>query len=758
MTSVQIIGKITPPLLWSPVTGEATHSFLMSKSNSSSGPTYEDLTNGENSLLQEAMKILGRCLPPTEQSGSETGLVVGYVQSGKTMSFETVISLARDNGYGLVIVFAGTKTNLQEQSEERLIKDLEIGEEEYWSHFSTSQNIQYEQVRGKLASWSQNPKRKKSIIITVLKQAVHLENLYTLLKRLPLKNIPTLIIDDESDQASLNTLAAKIRTGKEVSTAKSTIYEWICNVRKVIPHHSYLQYTATPQALLLMAQADLLNPSFAETVTPGPAYTGGKDFFINNDELLENIPPEEVPTKDHEVKSIPKTLLSALRFFILVAGQHAITKANSLLNGEKVKDRNRSMMVHPAMQTSSHKQYKSWMDRALKTLRRFISGNIKKSSFDVIEDYFLQEYTSLKGTYSDMSDLPTLIQAIYDDVLNDLYCVEINGTPDAEKKVNWKSNPYWILVGGAKLDRGYTVEGLAVTYMPRPLGTSPSADTLQQRARFFGYKKAYLGQCRIFLQADVKEAFGEYVEHEEYVRSILIKHRGEPLSKWRRDFILGEVLKPTRSNVIGIDTRRIDISDWLVPKRLHRDRVAIKDNQKLLNFVSNKWRKEYPPIVDGVLLLQSVNFTSSNNEAISNIPLRVVLDDFLLNIQVKDPRDAEEHGAMLIALSAFLKEDESLKVDIFFMNKLQAQYRSRKGKTTADRLNVEAPINQYFSNSANALNDKSFKSLNKIALQLRTFDLGTVVRDPSSTDIKNVVWFAVHIPDLLTKNIHVQER
>ena len=82
-------------------------------------------------------------------------------------------------------------------------------------------------------------------------------------------------------------------------------------------------------------------------------------------------------------------------------------------------------------------------------------------------------------------------------MFDELDIVEVNGTADARKKIHWKGMRYWILVGGAKLDRGYTVEGLCVTYMPRGLGTSPAADTLQQRARFFGYKKAYLGMCRV---------------------------------------------------------------------------------------------------------------------------------------------------------------------------------------------------------------------------------------------------------------------
>ncbi len=758
MTSIKIIGKINPPLRWTPVVGEATHLFLTSKSNQVTGPTYQDLVDGENSLLQEAMRVLGRCLPPDSPAGEETGLVIGYVQSGKTMSFETVISLARDNGYGLVIIFVGTKKNLQEQSEERLIKDLGINEEDFWAHFSTSQNIQVAQIKGKLASWQRNPARKKSVLITVLKQATHLENLDAILKKLQLKNVPTLIIDDESDQASLNTKMARIRSGKESSTATSTIYDWICKVRVNIPNHSYLQYTATPQALLLMAQTDLLNPNFAEIVTPGSNYTGGKSFFKENISLLENIPPTEVPSKDHEVKTIPKTLICAFKYFILVAAQHAIEKNLHRVNKTKFRDKNRSMMVHPAMETISHKQYKKWMDGAKRSLERFIEGNLKRNNMKDIEDYFSGEYSSLKITYPKLSPLIDLIYAISEDVLCDLYCVEVNGTPDAEKKVNWTSNPYWILVGGAKLDRGYTVEGLAVTYMPRPLGTSPSADTLQQRARFFGYKKDYIGLCRIFLQEDVKDAFCEYVEHEEFIRDILLKNRGEPLSQWRRDFILGGNLKPTRSNVIGRSTRRIDISKWLVPKKLHREKIAVKQNQQLLATIRDSWPENFGPLIDAGKLINSYLDITTNNQVLIDVPLRTVLKDFLLELKVKDPQDAEEHNAMLIALAAFLAEEPSLYVDVYFINKLKPQYRTRKQKKSESVASLEAPINQYFSNSTNSLNDKSFKSEGKISLQLRTFDLGTVVREPQSTDIKNVVWYAVHIPESLTKSIHIESR
>ncbi|MEX5623997.1 hypothetical protein ABFV62_28125, partial [Pseudomonas syringae] len=93
------------------------------------------------------------------------GLVVGYVQSGKTLSFETVIALARDNGYGVIIVLAGTKNNLRDQSEDRLKKDFEIEGSEDWYHLSNPSMSVKDQIESRLDAWKRRPS-KKSLLIT----------------------------------------------------------------------------------------------------------------------------------------------------------------------------------------------------------------------------------------------------------------------------------------------------------------------------------------------------------------------------------------------------------------------------------------------------------------------------------------------------------------------------------------------------------------------------------------------------------------
>lgn len=753
-TSVKILAAISPPLRWVPELREFTGDFLRAKSKDPNGPSFEDLTEGVDSVLQEAQRILGRCLPPYEASGQETGLVVGYVQSGKTMSFETVIALARDNGYGLVIVLAGTKNNLRDQSEHRLRKDLGIEDGgDDWAHLSNPTKTAQNQIESKVNAWKKKS-TKKALLITVLKHGGHLEKLSEVLRKVDLSAVPCLIIDDESDQASLNTKAAKNRKEQVTDEERSATYEKILNLREVLPHHSYLQYTATPQANLLIAQTDLLNASFAEVVTPGDDYTGGKSFFLENKELICQIPPDEVPNKDNVLTGPPKSLLKSLRFFLLVAAHHSLTREK----GMSGKDRNRSMMVHPAVKTSSHKEYKDWVDKAKASISSFVENQYPKNPETVLK-LFADEYDSLKASEPGLKPLPDLVAALIDDVFDELLVVEVNGTPDAEKNISWKETRYWILVGGAKLDRGYTVEGLCITYMPRPLGGVPAADTLQQRARFFGYKRKYLGLCRVFVQPSVQNAFTEYVEHEEFVRSALVQHRGKPLIEWRRDFVLTDLLKPTRPNVIGLGTRRIPADGWLVPDVLQRDASAQVSNRELLRQVVDGWKIRFGPVVNASNLLKFSSLKGgAPHEIFDGIPLRVILEEFLLKVVVKDPRDAEGHSAMILAISMLLGKDSSLVVDVYLMNKLQTGYRTRNAGRGLPASHIGAPINQYFSQSADSFNDRDYCSSERVTLQLRRFSLGTVPRDRSSADVHDITWFALNIPKKMKKTLLVEER
>lgn len=189
---------------------------------------------------------------------------------------------------------------------------------------------------------------------------------------------------------------------------------------------------------------------------------------------------------------------------------------------------------------------------------------------------------------------------------------------------------------------------------------------------------------------------------------------------------------------------------------MQRDDSAVADNRRLLDNLVPQWEQKYGKAVNAAAVLKDV--VNSPHDIIEAVPLRAVLADFLLEVQVRDPCDAEQHSAMLIALSSALAVNDELKVDVFLMNRLQTGYRTRQAGHGLPAMHRYAPINQYFSQSAGTVNDRDHCFDDRISLQLRKFNLGTHQRDPSRADIKDVTWFAVHVPSKLRKALVIEGR
>ena len=152
---------------WAPVAGPETFDFLSAVVPEGS----------QDSVLDAAVSIMAKGVPPTGQAGHETGLVVGYVQSGKTMSFETVTTLAHDNAFQVIIVVAGIANPLLEQSTGRLRRDLRLDDPDRprrWIQFQnpSADDATVPAIRDVLDDWRDpdTPEEyKKTILITVLK-------------------------------------------------------------------------------------------------------------------------------------------------------------------------------------------------------------------------------------------------------------------------------------------------------------------------------------------------------------------------------------------------------------------------------------------------------------------------------------------------------------------------------------------------------------------------------------------------------------
>lgn len=522
-------------------------------------------------VRDEGLAIVRRCKAFDEKPGRRTGLVVGYVQSGKTMSMTTVTSLARDNGCRIIVLLAGVTTNLLRQNASRFRETLRAAAEgrEHWliinSEDGKNRGSDAQTLRQAVTEWHDRSipaEEQRTLFLAVLKNHAHLDWLRALLAKESLASIPALILDDEADQAGLN-----VRPDDDPSTT----YKRIEAVRAALPNHTYLQYTATPQAPLLISIDDLLSPEFAELVEPGEQYRGGLAFFPEKEPpaLVRIIPQDDRFKPGKSPDTPPDSLKAALSVFFVAC---AVARKSGV-------PKTRSMLIHPSPRKADQEKFLIWSQEIQKHWSRGVAADESDPDRQDVLDELRLGYDDLLKTNHDLPPFEDLVPQLKL-TLSRTLSKTVNSEDASE--VDWKNGSDHILVGGEKLNRGYTVEGLIVTYMPRDAGGF-NADTIQQRARFFGYKGKYLSLCRVYLHPDVAKAFADYVVHERDVRRQLSEHRGRPLREWRRAFFMDAKMRPTRSNVLTDELHRVKKErPWFVQRYPHREPEAVLFNKSLV--------------------------------------------------------------------------------------------------------------------------------------------------------------------------------
>jgi hypothetical protein len=719
---------------WEPEIGERTRQFVRSRAT---GKRPVDM----ETVLQEAKSILGRCVPPTSADGGAVVLVVGYVQSGKTLSFTTLASLARDNGYGAVILLAGTTNNLKQQSQNRLEKDLGLDElQRGWTEIFENPNITgpaLPKMTSALRSWKRRrdgltQEEKPALVVSVLKHAGRIRNAAEALGKLDFNGVPVLIIDDESDQASPNTKAHKNRqTG---GSDESATYTAVMSLINSVPHHSFVQYTATPQANLLLAAADRLNPDCARVLSSGLDYTGGKVFFQERiDDVIKVVPDSEIYDIQNPLSEPPEGLQEALRVFLI-----GIADANL----KEIED-NRSMMVQAHQNTAPHQIYRKWISALLDDWQAGIEAGGEYAEEVLVG--FRVAYAELAKTIKNIRPFDQLIHNIPERT-EELRVVEVNSTAQAEKTIKWKSSYNWLLIGGMKLDRGFTVEGLTVTYMPRPL--SDNADVLQQRARFFGYRGEYVDYCRVYLLSAAKRAFVDYVDDEEFLRRSLEQHQSRPMSEWKRNFILhDQFVRPTRANVVGRNVvRKRAGRQWSWPKSMHLGSDVRSANRELF---AKEFSKFQHSVFDAAMLPGIVDRRNSieRNLAVTGTPLDEALN-FLMSVRVAATEDSLLLSAFTLHLARVLRKPEPLdpqSAAFIFMNGLEVpKGRGRQLRVIQKAIHVGMNPTGATGERVVYSGDDTFRSETELTIQLRTIHLTDPA--PSTEDYAAVPWLAISLP------------
>lgn len=522
-------------------------------------------------LQEEAYTILDKALASMRnKNDSTTGLAFGYVQSGKTMSFTALTTLAADNGVGIVIYLAGTNNNLVNQTNERLFKDLKLNERKNKKRYKIFSNPEPKESAIILRQLSR--KKDTTLLIPILKHTLYIDNIVKIFKShefaKTMKDKRVLIIDDEADQASLNTYARKNNNNPEWEEDEtSATYSSILKLKSNLPGHIYIQYTATPQGPVLINMMDLLSPKFHVVLTPGEDYTGGKTFFVENPDLIISIPEEEVyHNKKNDLQECPDSLMDALQVYLIsVAIQINILENEDFL----------SMMVHADREIDVTNKFYTWIENILNA----IDAKLELAEKDPMKKELISRLRqNYKEAVKKIDTPPSFEEVLSEiqDVIDDTEVRQVIGKEEKKKPINWKKTQYssHILVGADLLNRGFTVERLAVTYMPRhPVGKQ-TADTMQQRARFFGYKKKYLKSCRVYLPQKSINEFKDYVIHEEYLREGL---KTSTLNEVRQEIILSNELNPTRSNIISEKILRHKMTGWKQLRKISSPSY-LKDN------------------------------------------------------------------------------------------------------------------------------------------------------------------------------------
>lgn len=450
-------------------------------------------------------------------------LVYGKVQSGKTNAAIGTAALARENNFRCIIVLTSDNVWLSSQTYKNISRGLQRDNPEIFS-FENKNGITKKNIEKSIREINRHGTYEDpGVIFVVPKNGNHLGRLCKLLNETKSFKYPTLIIDDEADQASLDRNRKKRSEGKNVPG--SPVFSHIEKIRKACPHHIYLQLTATPQALLLQSDSDS-RPAKTILLEPGKSYVGGETFFSKPNKYVKTmVSYDEIDALKEGTKNIPESLEYALITFF--AG--CVKKLN-----EKIKNKELSFLVHICHRKVSHEYIRDCIDEFRKRLKKQIVRNKKQALLKIKRAL---EELGCKAKPIDVKKTAGEIK----ERLNSLNLYSINSdwkSPEPDyRKIN-------IFVGGNRLSRGVTIRGLMGMYYGRD-ARSKKMDTVHQHARYFGYRKELINFTRIYMPEPIFKSYCNLFKADEATRAGILDNPENP------PVFVGEGMQPTRGSVLN---------------------------------------------------------------------------------------------------------------------------------------------------------------------------------------------------------------
>ncbi len=494
--------------------------------------SYEEFLRNEGwppqmvqSLSDVTTRILGHLQDPLSEgtTWSRRGLVIGHVQSGKTANYTGLIARAADAGYKFIIVIAGIHNNLRKQTQQRIDeafigrssdpedrRNIGVGLAPGYPHPATLTNVSEDFNKNTAAKsgWKLND-FSKPIILVIKKNVTTLTALHKWLKELNaegdgrISDVPMLLIDDEADNASIN-------TNKEDLDPTRT-NAMIRRILGLFAKSCYVGYTATPFANIFInpdaydadVREELFPRDFIYCLDAPTTYFGAEKVFLDEETSQSIVRPindceDIIPythKRDDPVQELPPSLYRALDEFI-------VARAIRNLRGQT--GRHCSMMVNVSRFVPVQKAVRDFLSLRKKRIREAVQANYAMPEDVSSRNTYMQGLKqAFEDEYADAGFSWPEVKTVLNGVFEHLHLYVINSKSDEvldypryEKEGVGLTA---IAVGGLSLSRGLTIEGLTASYMYR---NTRMYDTLMQMGRWFGYRLGFEDLCRIHLSPD----------------------------------------------------------------------------------------------------------------------------------------------------------------------------------------------------------------------------------------------------------------
>ena len=526
--------------------------------------------NQLDELNKSTTEILKNIENPERPAPWDTrGLVVGNIQAGKTTNYIGVMAKAVDAGYKVLIVLAGTTNDLRSQTQHRIDEGLlryDSSKQLNIVKASPSRNNDGRKIHaatnsslngdyGKMCSVSNIRLDGEDAVLYVVKKNVSiLRNLYRDLQNNIEMNgkisAPMLLIDDEADNASVNgkQQAYDLYTGKlvtEEETDPAKVNQYIRAILACFSRSAYIAYTATPYANIFIMPSssddkekkiyddkldreiaigeDLFPRNFIVQLSPGSNYYGPEQVFglgSNGKELPVVIRTSQFEDEDEILKTtrtsrqwigtaMPESMKYAILCFVIsIAGKRY----------RNIKNKHNTMLIHVDRLTKVQNQVTDWVENFIEEIKEIflIESRSKQLKFlEKLHSIWNEEYSpkldTIKKITGDLSLTPITwdnLEPYIPNAIKDIECLEINSS---RGKKGFEYDQFLegrtiIAVGGDKLARGLTLEGLTISYFLRH---SRMYDSLLQMGRWFGYRNGYIDLSRIFASSTLISNFAE---------------------------------------------------------------------------------------------------------------------------------------------------------------------------------------------------------------------------------------------------------